>query len=94
MVEDLDAEVEVHEVEEVTPIRRRQNGKKAIEDYYFYVGSSKQVLDFETTYEFLLNHIEKTYTYGNDISEALRTLEDMSDLASKLQILKRHMNFY
>ena len=50
--------------------------KKAIEDYYFYVGSSKQASDFETTYEFLLNHIKKTYTRGNDISEALRTLED------------------
>ena len=52
------------------------NRKKTIEDYYFYVGLSKQASDFETTNDFLLNHIKKTYTRGNDISEALRTLKD------------------
>ncbi len=49
--------------------------KKTLEDYYFYVGSSKQASDFETTYEFLLNYIKRTYTRGNDIAEALRKME-------------------
>ena len=48
--------------------------KKSIEDYYFYVGSSKQASDFETTSEFLINHIKKTFDRGNDIAEVLRRL--------------------
>jgi hypothetical protein len=52
--------------------------KKTIEDYYFYVGSSKQASDFETTSEFLINHIKKTFDRGNDIAEALRKLEPQS----------------
>ena len=48
--------------------------KKTIEDYYFYVGSSKQASDFETTSEFLVNHVKKTFDRGNDIAEALRRL--------------------
>ena len=35
-------------------------------------------MDSETTYEFLLNHIKKTYTRGNDISEALIKLKEPS----------------
>jgi hypothetical protein len=49
--------------------------KKSVEDYFFYVGSSKQASDFETTSEFLVNHIKKTFDRGNDIAEALRTLK-------------------
>jgi hypothetical protein len=48
--------------------------KKTVEDYYFYVGSSKQASDYEITAEFVVNHIKKTFDRGNDISEALRTL--------------------
>jgi hypothetical protein len=48
--------------------------KKSIEDYFFYVGSSKQASDFETTSEFLLNYVKKTFDRGNDVAEALRTL--------------------
>ena len=54
-----------------TPVK-----KKTLEDHYFYVGSSKQASDFETTYEFLLTHIKRTYSRGNDISEALRTMKE------------------
>jgi hypothetical protein len=35
--------------------------KKTIDDYYFYVGSSKQASDFKTTSEFLINHVKKTF---------------------------------
>ena len=49
--------------------------KKTIEDYFFYVGSSKQASDYEIPAEFVLNHIKKTFDRGNDIAEALRTLE-------------------
>ena len=55
------------------------NKKKTLEDHYFYVGSSKQASDFETTYEFLLNHIKRTYARGNDISEALRTMKNPNE---------------
>ena len=49
--------------------------KKTLEDYYFYVGSSKQASDYEVTEEFVINHIKKTFDRGLDISEALRNLQ-------------------
>jgi hypothetical protein len=55
-------------------ISKEPKKKKTIEDYYFYVGSSKQASDFETTSEFLINHVKKTFDRGNDIAEALRML--------------------
>ena len=55
--------------------------KKTLEDYWFYVGSDKQASDFETTYDFMVNYIKRTYTRGNDIAETLRTLiEPETDL--------------
>jgi hypothetical protein len=48
--------------------------KKTIEDYFFYVGSSKQASDFQMTYKFLINYVKKTFDRGNDVAEALRTL--------------------
>jgi hypothetical protein len=33
-----------------------------------------QASDFETTSEFLINYIKKTFERGNDVAEALRTL--------------------
>ena len=57
---------------------KKENVKKKnkLEDHYFYVGSNKQASDFETTYEFLVNYIKRTYTRGNDIAEALRRMEN------------------
>jgi hypothetical protein len=49
--------------------------KKTIDDYSFYIGSSKQASDYEVTAEFVINHIKKTFDYGKDIAEALRTLK-------------------
>ena len=33
--------------------------KKTLSDHMFYLGSAKQAADFETTTEFILNHIKK-----------------------------------
>jgi hypothetical protein len=57
------------------PIKQDVKKKKTIEDYFFYIGSSKQASDFETTSNFLINHVKKTFDRGNDIAEALRMLE-------------------
>ena len=48
--------------------------KKGIDDYTFYIGTSKQASDFEATSEFIINYIKRTFQHGNDISESLRTL--------------------
>ena len=62
------------------PHRKDQNKqnikkKKTLEDYCFYVGSDKQASDFETTYEYLVNYIKRTYNRGNDMAEALRVMK-------------------
>ena len=67
--------------------QKSEKKKKTIEDYYFYVGSSKQASDFETTSECILNYVKKTYHRGNAISESLRELKktDTNVLKPKLQ---------
>ena len=50
--------------------------KKSIEYYVYYVGSARQASDFKVATEFVINHIGKTYTDGEDIATALETLED------------------
>ena len=64
--------------------------KKTLEDYFVYVGSSKQTSDYEVIANFVINHIKKTFDYGLDISEALRTLKEPdTDLwKTKLQASK------
>jgi hypothetical protein len=49
--------------------------KKTVEDYFFYVGSNKQASDYNITAEFVVNHVKKTFDYGNDVAEAMRTLK-------------------
>jgi hypothetical protein len=39
------------------------------------VGSNKQASDYNITAEFVVNHVKKTFDYGNDIAEAMRTLK-------------------
>jgi len=55
--------------------RKPEKEKKTLKDYNYYLGSSKQASDYETTTEFIINHIKKTYTYGKDIAQALKDLE-------------------
>jgi Reverse transcriptase (RNA-dependent DNA polymerase) len=45
--------------------------KKTLSDYIYYLGSAKQAADYDTTTEYILNHIIKTFTFGNDIATAL-----------------------
>ena len=55
-------------------IKKPVNRKKTVKEYYFYVGSSKQASDYETTSEYIINYMKKTFTWGNDVAKALRTL--------------------
>ena len=54
--------------------RTREIKKKSIEEYYLYVGSSKQASDYETTAEFIMNHIKKTFDRGKYVAEAIQKL--------------------
>jgi hypothetical protein len=65
-------EIEINEIDRGGPTQTKT--KKTVEDYVFYVGSSKQASDYEITAEFVVNHIKKTSDRGNDIAEAIRTL--------------------
>jgi hypothetical protein len=45
--------------------------KKTLSDHIYYLGSAKQAADYDTTMDFILNHIVKAFTFGNDIAQAL-----------------------
>ena len=48
--------------------------KRTIEEYQFYVGTSRQAADYESTAEFLINYIKMSFNQGNDIAETLTTM--------------------
>ena len=50
--------------------------KRTFDDYMFYVGTTKQALDYESSAEFIIHCIKTTFTRGNDVSESLRTLTE------------------
>jgi len=49
--------------------------KRNLSDYYYYLGSSAQASDYESTTSFVINYIKKTFKKGNDIATALKKLE-------------------
>jgi len=54
----------------------------------YYLGSAKQASDYETTTEFLINHIKGEFHYGEDIGNALSALEpyDMEQHEPSLRV--------
>ena len=74
--------------------RRRFNNKKpekekrSLKDHNYYIGNSKQASDYETTTDFIINHVKKTYNHGRDIAEALKALEpiDQTQWVPQLQM--------
>jgi hypothetical protein len=50
--------------------------KKTLSDNIYYLGSAKQAADYETTTDYLINHIKKTFNFGNDIGNALENLDE------------------
>ena len=51
-----------------------KNKKKSLSDYSYYLGSSSQASDYETTTDYIINYIKKTYSDGKDIADALTKL--------------------
>ena len=52
-----------------------KSSKKSLSDYIYYLGSAKQAADYETTTDYIINHIKKTFTFGNDIAVSLKELK-------------------
>ena len=58
-----------------------------IQVYTFYIGSNKQASDFHTVSKFVINHIHKMFTNGNDIADALEQ-NKVADVNSWSPMLK------
>jgi hypothetical protein len=65
--------------------------KKTIDDYFFYVGSAKQASDYETSADFVINHIKKEYERGRDIAESLTELK-LPDTSKWMPTLRASTN--
>lgn len=51
--------------------------KKTMSDHVYYLGLARQAADYETTTQYLINHIRKTYSMGDDIGKCLETLTEV-----------------
>ena len=60
--------------------------KKGVNDYIFYVGTTKQASDYKICAEFPTNYIKRTVDKGNDIAEILGTLTKIETDTWKLQL--------
>ena len=53
----------------------REKLKKELKDYYYYTGSSRQASDYESTTDFVINHIKGNFAEGQDIAESLKSMK-------------------
>ena len=49
----------------------KKKERKTLADYVFYIGSSKQESEYAKISQFILNHVQKEFDYGDDIADAL-----------------------
>jgi hypothetical protein len=63
-----------------------------VQDYVYYIGAAKQASKQASNYvvitKYLLNHIQKTYTFGDDIASALemKIPMDFAKLVPQIQV--------
>ena len=50
---------------------------KSLEDCEYYIGSSKQVCEFQVTNNCIIDHVQENFDKGRDITEALRKLSPL-----------------
>jgi hypothetical protein len=60
--------------------------RKVLSDYIFYLGSSKQASDYEVVSQFVINHICKEFTNGEDIGDALESRSEVDFDAYKPRV--------
>jgi hypothetical protein len=46
--------------------------KKTLANHVYFNGSAKQAADYQTTTDYILNYITKTFEFGSDIALALK----------------------
>lgn len=51
--------------------------RKVLADYVFRLGTSKQASEFDLVSQYIINHIRKEYTNGDDIGDALEDRKDV-----------------
>jgi hypothetical protein len=52
--------------------------KNNLSEIFYYLGSARQAADYESTTEFLINHIKQTFEFGNNVETALEGLEEFN----------------
>eukprot|EP00978_Attheya_sp_CCMP212_P003042 scaffold6222_cov50-Attheya_sp.AAC.2 len=72
VVEEMVADINDHIAHEEINLRRARQS-----------GSVKQAREFQTTSEFVVNYIRKTYEYSSDIGNALEHLQLMDNITEK-----------
>jgi hypothetical protein len=50
--------------------QKKSISKKTLQEFQYYLDSSKQASDYRSTTSYLINQFKKTYTYDNDIATA------------------------
>jgi hypothetical protein len=71
---EADMVVDSSQDDSITTVKRK---RKTLADYIFFIGSTKTASEFEIVSQYVINHIRKEFTNGEDIGEALETRQEV-----------------
>ena len=60
-------------------------GRKTLADHVYLIGLAKQASEYSVITQFITNHIRKSYDYGDDIGDALKSRGDITIQAPRLR---------
>ena len=60
-------------------------GRKTLADHNYSIGSAKQASDYSVITQFIINHVRKTFEFGDDIGDALETRKEVTLAVPKLE---------
>ena len=83
----LEEEAEVKEVIKNYFNQKTEKSRKSLTDYTYKIGSAKEAGNYTIITKYLINHIKKTYTNGDDIVDALEDKQE-KDFSIKQPELK------
>ena len=63
----------------------KSTARKTLADHVYSIGSAKQASDYSVINQFIINHIRKSFEFGDDIGDALENRKDIELEAPKLK---------
>ena len=68
----------------------KSTARKTLADHVYSIGSAKQASDYSVITQFIINHIRKSFEFGDDIGDALENWKDVELDPPKLKPVSKY----